>query len=353
MQHRRTLPRRAALTAAGALTLVATTLAAVAGAEPAPPHPGGLSAAAARALASELTQGTAGSYYDAARRKLVVDVVDEAAARAVRARGAEPRRVEHSLAELTSAQATLRAKASVPGTAWAIDPRVNAVVVEADPSVSAANLARLARVVGELDGTAVLHRTQHKITPFIAGGDAIWGSSARCSLGFNVVKAGRPYFLTAGHCGNAVKTWSQQQGGTPFAATESSQFPGNDFALARYTAQVPHPGAVNLYNGTTQPITRSGEATVGERVRRSGSTTRVHDGVVTALNATVNYQEGSVDGLVRTTVCAEPGDSGGALFDGPTALGLTSGGSGNCTTGGTTYFQPVSEALRVLGVQLG
>lgn len=39
---------------------------------------------------------------------------------------------------------------------------------------------------------------------------------------------------------------------------------------------------------------------------------------------------------------AEGGDSGGSLFAGSTALGLTSGGRGSCSSGGTTYFQPVS-----------
>ena len=51
-------------------------------------------------------------------------------------------------------------------------------------------------------------------------------------------------------------------------------------------------------------------------------------------------------------MCAEPGDSGGSLFAGTTKLGLTSGGSGNCQTGGTTYFQPVREALSVYGVSV-
>lgn len=71
-----------------------------------------------------------------------------------------------------------------------------------------------------------------------------------------------------------------------------------------------------------------------------------------ALNATVNYSQGSVYGLIRTNVCAEGGDSGCSLFAGNTALGLTSGGSGNCSTGGTTYFQPVKEALSVYGVSV-
>jgi streptogrisin D len=73
---------------------------------------------------------------------------------------------------------------------------------------------------------------------------------------------------------------------------------------------------------------------------------------VTALNATVNYPQGTVYGLIRTTVCAEPGDSGGSLFSGTSALGLTSGGSGNCSSGGTTFFQPVTEPLNVYGVNV-
>ena len=63
-------------------------------------------------------------------------------------------------------------------------------------------------------------------------------------------------------------------------------------------------------------------------------------------------------GLIRTNVCAEPGDSGGALVSNPgtgtrvTALGMTSGGSGNCTSGGTTFYQPVTEALSVYHLTL-
>ena len=109
---------------------------------------------------------------------------------------------------------------------------------------------------------------------------------------------------------------------------------------------------VNLYNGTSQDITGAGNAYVGQAVKRSGSTTGVHSGSVSATNATVNYAEGSVYGLIKTNVCAEGGDSGGSLFAGSTALGMTSGGSGNCTTGGTTYFQPVTEALSVYGVSV-
>jgi streptogrisin C len=53
-----------------------------------------------------------------------------------------------------------------------------------------------------------------------------------------------------------------------------------------------------------------------------------------------------VGGLVRTNVCAEPGDSGGSWISGNQAQGVTSGGSGDCVRGGTTFYQPVNEILQ-------
>ncbi|MFE3491781.1 S1 family peptidase [Streptomyces sp. NPDC059175] len=104
----------------------------------------------------------------------------------------------------------------------------------------------------------------------------------------------------------------------------------------------------------TDRATIPGEATVGMKVSRSGSTSQVHEGQVTGLDATVNYGDGRiVNGLSQTTVCAEPGDSGGALFAGDTAVGLTSGGSGDCSAGGETFFQPVPEALEAFGAEIG
>ncbi len=46
------------------------------------------------------------------------------------------------------------------------------------------------------------------------------------------------------------------------------------------------------------------------------------------------------------------GDSGGPLFHRHWAFGLTSGGSGDCDSGGVTYFQPVVEALNAYGVSV-
>ena len=123
--------------------------------------------------------------------------------------------------------------------------------------------------------------------------------------------------------------------------TLNASFPGDDYALVRYAnTSLAHPGGFTV-----------ADAFVGESVTRKGSTTGTHTGKVTALNVSVRYQGGgTVRGMIQTTVCAEPGDSGGPLYDGTKALGLTSGGSGDCRSGGTTFFQPVREAVNKYGV---
>ena len=308
----------------------------------------------ATGLGKDLGTDAAGAYYDASSKNLVMNVVDEAAAEQVRQAGGRARVVQNSLAELKSARQTLTGKATIPGTSWAVDPVSNKVVVTADRTVKGDAWQKLSSVVEELGGKAELKRSAGEFKPFIAGGDAIWGNGGRCSLGFNVVKGGEPYFLTAGHCTEAISSWSDSQGGAEIGTNAGSSFPDNDYGLVKYTSDTAHPSEVDLYNGSTQPITKAGEATVGMTVTRSGSTTQVHDGEVTGLDATVNYGNGDiVNGLIQTTVCAEPGDSGGSLFAGDTAIGLTSGGSGDCSSGGETFFQPVPEALSAFGAEIG
>ncbi|WP_455754172.1 S1 family peptidase [Streptomyces globisporus] len=361
MKHRRISRKRATLAGSAVVALVAAgfTFQSANASDDVPQFAAKtLSADAAGKLADTLDRDlgadAAGSYYDTTAKALVVNVVDEADAEQVRQAGGKARIVQNSLAELKSARQTLTDKATIPGTSWAVDPVTNKVKVTADSTVDGAAWKKLSAVVDGLGGKAELTKTKGEFKPLIAGGDAIWGSGSRCSLGFNVVKDGEPYFLTAGHCTESVSSWSDSQGGAEIGANEGSSFPENDYGLVKYTSDIEHPSEVNLYDGSTQAITQAGDATVGQAVTRSGSTTQVHDGEVTGLDATVNYGNGDiVNGLIETTVCAEPGDSGGALFAGDTALGLTSGGSGDCSSGGTTFFQPVPEALAAYGAEIG
>jgi streptogrisin D len=323
-----------------------------------------LKAADASDLASQLSgllgDAFAGSYYDAGTQQLVVNVVpgdnNNVVVQAKKA-GAAVREVDNSIAELRSGAQTLKSEATIPGTSWAVDPRTNKILVTADRTVTGAAWDRLESTVEGLGpGMATLKKSGGTFKTFVSGGDAVFGGGARCSLGFNVTAAdGSPAFLTAGHCGVAAEQWSDAQGGQPIATVDQAVFPGQgDFALVTYDDPATRaPSEVNVGNQTV-PISGAAEATVGQQVFRMGSTTGLADGQVLGLDATVNYPEGTVTGLIQTDVCAEPGDSGGSLFtqDG-LAIGLTSGGSGDCTVGGETFFQPVTTALQAVGATLG
>ncbi|MGK5530390.1 S1 family peptidase [Streptomyces sp. URMC 129] len=359
MTHRTSSSRRRAAAATALAALLAGTFAgAQAGATTpttASPAPATLSSSEAGTLATTLTDrlgaDAAGAYYNADSATLVVNVVDEAAIPAVEEAGAAPRVVEHSLAELEDARSRVE-EFAVPGTSWAIDPVTNMVKVTVDDTVTGTALAAVRDGVEALDGMATLRHAPGTFEPYIAGGQAIYSGGARCSLGFNVTVDGRPAFLTAGHCGEEGSTWSDASGGAGIGTMTVGEFPGSDYALVEYTGQTDAPSAVDLHDGTTQEITGAAEATVGQEVRRSGSTTGVHGGTVTALDVSVRYPQGTVEGTIETTVCAEPGDSGGALFAGSSAIGLTSGGSGDCTAGGTTFFFPVTDALEAVGATI-
>ncbi|QES40756.1 serine protease [Streptomyces venezuelae] len=240
--------------------------------------------------------------------------------------------------------------ADVAGTAWGVDPKTKQVVVTADSTVSKAEIAKLKEAAGSNADALKIERTPGTFQKYISGGDAIYASSWRCSLGFNVRSGSTYYFLTAGHCTDGAGTWwSNSAKTTVLGTTSGSSFPTNDYGIVKYTNDsVTKSGTVG-----SQDITRAADPTVGQSVTRRGSTTGTHSGRVTALNQTVNYGGGDVVyGMIKTTVCAEPGDSGGPLYSGSTALGLTSGGSGNCSSGGTTFFQPVTEALRAYNVSV-
>lgn len=232
---------------------------------------------------------------------------------------------------------------SLPGTAWGDgEVMVDSTVGEAARNALRRSGVRVIRLEGEL-------------RVLIAGGQPIYGTSARCSLGANVSQRGVAFFITAGHCTSTSATWYANSGQTTVLGTRTgSSFPGNDYGIIRYTnTSIPHPSAVYTYPGTVT-INGPGNPVVGMTVCRSGSTTGVRCGQITGLNQTVNYANGTVTGLIRTNICAEPGDSGGPLYNPANGqiIGILSGGSGNCTTGGTTFYQPIQEILSAYGVTI-
>ncbi|MFJ6155021.1 S1 family peptidase [Micromonospora profundi] len=238
------------------------------------------------------------------------------------------------------------------GTAWGFDPATRRMTLTVDDTVTAAEVATL-RTVADRTGV-LLRREPGTLRTLIAAGQGIYGGGARCSLGANVRSGSTYYVVTAGHCTAAASTWYADSTQTTVLGTRTAtSYPGNDYGLIRYTSRIAHPSAIYTYPGLLT-VNSYGNAYVGQAVCRSGVTTGVRCGTVTGLNQTVNYAGGSVSGLIRTNICAEPGDSGGPLYVASTGviLGILSGGSGNCTSGGVSYYQPISEVLAAYGLTL-
>ncbi|MFI6377508.1 S1 family peptidase [Streptomyces sp. NPDC050546] len=300
------------------------------------------------------TARTAGSWVDASGRP-VVAVTDEKAAAEVKRAGAQAKMVSHSMSDLKSATATLRSAPRVAGTSWALDYKNNKVVVRGDSTVSSSDWSRLTDVADGIGGFVRMERTEGTFTTRINGAEPILSTAGRCSAGFNVTDGTTDYILTAGHCGPDGSVWfSDDRGRDQVGTSQRGSFPGDDYSLVKYDSGKAGKGAEVVAVGEDEGVRITGvaDAEVGEKIFRSGSTSGLREGEVTALNATVNYPEGTVTGLIETNVCAEPGDSGGPMFADGIALGVTSGGSGDCQAGGTTFFQPVTKALTELGVKL-
>lgn len=314
-------------------------------------------------LRSVVGDAFAGAWVTEDGATINIGVTDEASAAEVTAAGATPTLVANSLTKLEEAKLALddlfvnqpealdTASLAESGIAsYYVDITTNKVVLEALAD-STAQAESMAAQVG-LTASEFEVRTVEEIPTTLAtvrGGDPYYiNSSARCSIGFTVTTG----FVSAGHCGS-VGSSATTSSGASLGTFSGKVFPGSaDMSYIRTVSGTTLSGIVYTYGGTNQAISGSTASAVGASICRSGSTTGVHCGTVRSLGVTVNYSQGSVTGLTGTNVCAEPGDSGGSFYSGAQAQGVTSGGSGDCSSGGTTYFQPVNEILSTYGLTL-
>jgi streptogrisin C len=294
----------------------------------------------------------AGSWFDPASGTLVVASTD--AAKASGLTGVKTITVRHNAAELNGVKTRIDAlagKAAPAGvTGWYVDNRTNGVVVTVTGTQSAAAKSFVAKASALGNGTvrteAVAEAPRTKAD--IVGAYPYYiNSAARCSIGFTVTTG----FVSAGHCGTPGSTATDGSGAL-LGTFQASTFPGNDYSYVGAAGGVNLYGYMYGYDGYYYYVSGSQEMPEGSSVCRSGSTTGMWCNQIQVKNQTVNYPQGTVYGLTQTNVCAEPGDSGGSWLSANQAQGVTSGGSGNCSTGGTTFFQPVNPILAVYGLTL-
>ncbi|MFI1399347.1 S1 family peptidase [Streptomyces sp. NPDC020681] len=226
---------------------------------------------------------------------------------------------------------------------------------ESPRSVAVSAVAVLAVLLTWLTATGpTAHAVDRAVE--VRGGDVIYSNTGgRCTVGFNTRSGSQTYALLSGRCAQGSSTWYADAARTvQIGVTQGVSFPGNDFAAIRHTnTTVTYPGEVRLgTSGGVRDITGAAQPSVGQSLCHVGRVGGYRCGIVQSVNNTVTYPEGVVYGLFRSNICSEPGDPGGPAFSGGTALGVIVGGSGNCSTGGTTFYQPVTEALSTYGLSL-
>ncbi|MFC5291278.1 S1 family peptidase [Actinokineospora guangxiensis] len=296
----------------------------------------------------------AGSWFDPASNRLIAQTTDPAKAEALAGHDFQVRTVRHSSAALDSAKTGIdsmagkNAPAAVNG--WYVDVRTNSVVITVNRHKLDTAAKEFVGAAADLHPSVRVVEEEHSPQPLadVVGGWPYYINFAgRCSVGF-AVHGG---FVTAGHCGGVGATASDSNGAV-LGSFAGSTFPYYDYGWVRTNAGVNLHGYVEGYDGYWYYVRGSAQAAVNSGICRSGSTTGMWCGTIVARGQTVNYPQGIVYNLTRTTVCAEPGDSGGSWLSANQAQGVTSGGSGNCSSGGVTFYQEVNPILSAYGLSL-
>ncbi|WP_309225165.1 S1 family peptidase [Salinispora sp. H7-4] len=365
--------RKRVAAAAAAGTLAAGVLLGVpTQAAPAPPSPAASALTAppspevAERLVDLLGDRAPGMYLDD-DGEFVVTVTDDTAAQQVSAQGVQAKRVHRDAKQLRDIRATLK-EMGIPGTSWWVDPVANQVALGYDTTVTDGELETLQNVTDAADGALRLEAMNGDLSALAMGGEAIYSSDFRCSLGFNVTNSDRSAFfsLTAGHCtdGSLARWYTDLPDPSDpdknlLGLDLDSSFPGDDYGLIWTGSEAQDWGMVTLGDGNVRPIYDHGEAYVGQSVEQYGSTSGLLSGEVTQVDATAVYrgedgEDDVVEGLIGTDICSQKGDSGGPLFAGNTALGMTSGGVILCLfpTDSWSFYQPIGEVLDEYGVEL-
>lgn len=260
-------------------------------------------------LRRELGNTSAGAFIDADSGKLVVNVTTQKAARRVAGTAARSQVVDHSMQRLTEIKNSLQWNA-VTGTTLGIDVAANAVEVTIPGGAEKERTERLRRQARSFgDAVKISHVAGAPRTTALYGGEALYGGGSRCSAAFVASSGGTEYVITAGHCTDAVSSWSVSEG--HLGPSVRSSFPGNDYGLIRKDGPVNAVGQV-INGSSAYEISSAGNPPAGTYVCKSGSTTDTTCGYIERYNVTVNYPSGTVRDLIQTDVCTGSGDSGGA-----------------------------------------
>lgn len=203
-----------------------------------------------------------------------------------------------------------------------------------------------------------------------------------CSIGFSAwTPSGGPALVTAGHCAEDMKpevtltrpSGDDAVGANPFEPVAGlgtfgfSQFGGPDKSVGGETANSVDIGVIDVTNpavtlqpavtdwtggaadnlaASTLPVKSIGNPAIGQTVVKSGRTTgHTTGGTVTEIGW-ANIGGRTVRGVKAMGLYGQPGDSGGAVLAGTTAVGVVSGGPDG---GAWTWVANIADSLSLTG----
>ncbi|MBB1024170.1 MULTISPECIES: S1 family peptidase [unclassified Dietzia] len=166
----------------------------------------------------------------------------------------------------------------------------------------------------------------------IAGGTAysvaVPGGILECSTGFNGELDGSPVVITAAHCAGADGTRAALANGQEFGTMTRTQRDGIDTALVAVDPAFADRFRTNLVGAgpdTNQAITGTAAPVVGQKACKTGFRTGFSCGTVSEVGATIDVAGSrTIANAFTVDLCALPGDSGGVVFSGDKALGISS-----------------------------
>ncbi|GAB3155093.1 hypothetical protein GCM10027290_50760 [Micromonospora sonneratiae] len=186
----------------------------------------------------------------------------------------------------------------------------------------------------------------------VRGGDVFRSPlGGTCLVSFTVRAADYDGFVTAGRCGQ-VGAPAYTVDGVLLGTFHRVTFPNSDYAVVRLAPGWVPVGEVRTSPNATMAVKGSTEVPLGGSVCKYGPQTYLRCGVAQAKQQTLYFGTYVLYGLTRTNICPGYNEVGAPIMAGDQAQGITIIGSGDCTYGGTTYFQPVNKVLTAYGLTL-
>ncbi|KZO59486.1 peptidase S1 [Dietzia maris] len=149
-----------------------------------------------------------------------------------------------------------------------------------------------------------------------------------CSTGFNGELDGKPVVVTAAHCAGADGTRAALADGEEFGTMTGTQREGVDTALIAVDEDAADRFRTNLVgtgDGSTQAIVGTAAPVVGQKACKTGFRTGFSCGTISQVGAQIDVAgTRTIEGAFTVDLCALPGDSGGVVFSGDRALGISS-----------------------------